>query len=61
MDTYNFRPIYARMPRGGDEIQQSVHPVVPEPGVTPDPGFFRKDVVVLTFQVANNLLKSVKR
>ncbi len=39
----------------GDEVKEGVHAVVSETGITLDAGFFSKDVVVLAFEVANNL------
>lgn len=42
-----------------DKVQESVYSVVSEARITLDTGFFCKDVVVLTFKVANNLLEAL--
>jgi len=41
----------------GDEVQESMYSVVSEAWVTLNSGLFRQNVVVLTFKVADNLLK----
>ena len=42
----------------GDEVQQSVNSVVPEARVTLDTRLLSKNVVVLTLEMANNLLEA---
>jgi len=41
-----------------DEIKQSVNTVVAESGVTFDAGLFSQNIVVLPFEVANNLTEA---
>jgi hypothetical protein len=52
------RPKHVRMSRVGDEIQEGMDTVVPEAWVTLDPGLLRENVVVLTLEVAHNLLEA---
>lgn len=47
------------MTSGGDEVEEGVHPVVPETGVTFDTGLLSENVIVLALQVADNLLEAV--
>ena len=47
------------MTSGRDEVEEGMHPVVPETRVTLDTRLFREDVVVLAFKVANNLLEPI--
>ena len=44
----------------GDEVEQRVNTVVPEAGVTLDSRLFGKDIIVLAFNVAHNLLEPKK-
>jgi hypothetical protein len=44
----------------GDEIQQRMHPIVPEPRVTLDPRLLRQNVVVLALQVVHDLLEPAR-
>jgi hypothetical protein len=46
------------MPSWSDEIKQSVDTVVAESGVTFDAGFFSQNVIVLSFEVADNLTEA---
>lgn len=41
-----------------DEVQQGVYTVVSEARVTLNTGFLRKDVIILAFKVADNLLEA---
>jgi len=43
---------------GGNEVQHSVHTVVPESGVTLDTRFLGQDIVILPLEVSNNLRKA---
>lgn len=43
------------MTSGGDEVEQSMDTVIPEPRITLDARFFRQDVIVLMFEVAHDL------
>jgi hypothetical protein len=45
----------------GDEVQESMHSVVSEAWITLDSGLFRQNVIVLTFEVADNFLKPRKK
>ena len=47
------------MSSGGYEVQESVHPVVPEASVTNNAGLFSQNVIVLAFEVSNNFLEAV--
>ena len=47
------------MPGGCNEVQQNVYTIVPEAGVTLDPGFFRKNIVVLAFEVTDDFAEAV--
>lgn len=46
------------MASGCDEVEHGVDTVISEPWVTLDPGFFGQDIVVLSLQVADDLLKA---
>ena len=46
------------MTSGGDEVEEGVHPVVPETGVAFDTGLLSENVIVLAFKVANDLLEA---
>lgn len=39
----------------GDEVEHGVDTVIPEAGVTLDARLLRKNIIVLSFEVANNL------
>lgn len=39
----------------GDEVEHGVDTIVPEAGVTLDARLLRKNVIVLPFEIANNL------
>lgn len=45
----------------GNKVEQSVNTVVPETRVSLDPAFLRQDIIILTFEVSNNLSESLKR
>ena len=47
------------MTSGRDEVEEGMHPVVPETRVTLDTRLFREDVVVLAFKVPNDLLEAI--
>lgn len=38
-----------------DEVEQSVHTVVPEAGVTLNTRFLRKNIIVLSLQISHDL------
>lgn len=42
----------------GDKVEQAVHAVVPEPGVTLDPGLLGNNVVVFPLEVLDNLAEA---
>lgn len=46
------------MTGGRDEVEERVDTVVSEPGVTLDPRFLGKNIVVLALEVADNLLEA---
>lgn len=46
------------MPCGCDEVQQNVHAVVAESGVTLNTRFLCENVIVLTLEVADDLSKA---
>ena len=46
------------MSGGWDEVEEGVHPVVAEAGVTLDTRLLGKNVVVLALKVANDLLEA---
>jgi hypothetical protein len=43
------------MASGGDEVEHGVHTIVSKAGVSLDTRFLSKDVIVLPFQVPNDL------
>lgn len=49
------------MSRGCNKVKQSMHAVVSESRITLDTGFFCENVVVLPFQVANDLREAANR
>ena len=49
---------HARVTRGRDKVEEGVNTVVPEAGVTLDTRLLGQDVVVLAFEVADDLLES---
>jgi hypothetical protein len=51
---------HERMASWRDEVEESVHSVVPEARVTFDSGFFGKNIIILAFEIANNFLESIK-
>ena len=57
---YSRREEYSRVTSGGDEVEQSVHPVVAEARVTLDTGLLGQDIIVLAFEVADNLLEAAE-
>lgn len=57
----SYRHCNLRVSRRRDEVQQGMNPVVSETRVTFDPRFFSQDIVILTFQVTDNLLKAYMR
>ena len=46
------------MSGGGDEVEEGVHTVVAEAGVTLDPALLGQDVVVLALEVAHDLAEA---
>ena len=56
--TMRLSRMHLRMASGRDEIKQSVHSVVPETRVTLDTRLFSQNVIVLAFEVTNDLLES---
>jgi hypothetical protein len=46
---------------GCDEVEQDVDTVIPEAGVTLNPGLLCKNVIVLALEVANNLAETVQK
>lgn len=43
-----------------DKVEQRVHPLILEPRVPSDPRLFGEDVVVLQFEVGQDLLKAIE-
>ena len=41
-----------------NEVEQGVHPVVPEARVTLDTRLFGQDIIVLAFDIANDFLEA---
>ena len=41
------------MSGGRDEIEKRMHAIISETGVSLDAGLFRKNVIILTFEVPN--------
>lgn len=58
---HTLRTTNIRMAGGRDEVEQGMHSVIPETRVTPDPGLFSEDIVILAFKVSDNLLEAGKR
>ena len=52
---------YARMAGWGDEVEEGVDTVIPEARITLDTRLLSKNVVVLTLEVANDLLEAFHR
>ena len=52
---------HLRMTSGRDEVEEGMHPVVAEARVTLDTRLLSKNVVVLTLEVANDLLEAFHR
>ena len=48
------------MTSGRDEVEEGMHPVVPETRVTLDTRLLREDVVVLAFEVAHDFLETAR-
>ena len=48
----------SRVTRRGDKVEQRVDTVIPETGITLDPGLFGKDIVVLPFEVRPDFPKA---
>lgn len=44
---------------GCDEVEKHVNAIVPETGVTLDPGLLCKNIIVLALKVADNLAKAI--
>ena len=42
-----------------DKIKESMYAIIPETRVTLNSGFFCKNIVVLAFKVANDLLEAI--
>lgn len=59
-DLFNMRNLNIRVSRGWDEVQQCVHPVIPESRITLDTRLFRQDVVVLALEISNYLLEPIR-
>lgn len=47
------------MTGGGDKVEEGVDTVVAETGVTLNPGLLRQNIIVLSFQISENLLEAV--
>ena len=47
------------MASGGDKVEQGVNTVVTEAGITLNPGLLRQNIIILSFQISENLLKAV--
>lgn len=43
----------------GDKVKQGVDTVVAETRITLDPGLLRQNIIVLSFQISENLLETV--
>jgi len=48
------------MARGGDEVEESVDTVVPEARVTLNTRLFSQDIIVLTLEISNDFLETVR-
>jgi len=42
----------------GNEIEKRVDTIIPKAGITLNARFFRKNIVILAFEVADNFLES---
>ena len=42
----------------GNEIEKRVDTIIPEAGITLNARFFRKNIIILAFQVTNNFLET---
>ena len=42
-----------------DKVEQGMDTIIPESGVTLDTRFFRKDVIILTLKMSNNLREAM--
>ena len=51
---------HLRMAGGRDEVEESMHPVVPETRVTLDSRLFSENIVILAFKVADDLLEAAQ-
>ena len=49
----------ARVAGWGNEVEQAVNTIVPEPGVTLDTRLFGQNVIILAFEVTHNLLETI--
>ena len=49
------------MASGRNKVEQGVDTIVSEAGVTPDARLFSENIIVLTLQVADNLLEAITR
>lgn len=49
------------MPGRSDEIQENVHTVISEPGVSLDSRLFREDIIILAFEVSDDFGKAALR
>jgi len=49
------------MTSGRDEVQDGVYPIIFEPGITFNARLLSQDIVILTFEVSEDLLKAKKR
>jgi len=50
----------ARVTGRGDEVEQAMNAVIPEPGVTFDARLFGQNVIILAFEVTHDLLETAK-
>lgn len=48
------------MTSGRDEVQDGVYPIIFEPGITFNARLLSQDIVILTFEVSEDLLKAKK-
>lgn len=42
----------------GNEIEKRMDTIIPEAGITLNARFFRKNIIILAFQVTNNFLET---
>ena len=47
------------MASGCDKVEKGVDTIIPESGVTLDTRFFRKDVIILTLKMSNDLREAM--